>query len=51
MIDKIINEYFVCEVCGAETDIGFLYKGKYLCTDCFKKVKKEKADVKTNDKR
>jgi len=44
---------FHCEYpgCSMFTDEGHDYQGKKYCVDCFKKVKKETTNVKTNDKR
>ena len=51
-IKRIFNTPFHCEYpwCSMFTDEGYEYKGKKYCVGCFKKVEKEEADAKTNNK-
>lgn len=49
---KIIKEYFVCPVCGMETDRGVRKRTKdgqvLVCLSCYKKsVKKEAQEIKS----
>ena len=41
MAEKIVDDWFVCAMCGIETSGGFEHLQKKYCTACFKKVKEQ----------
>ncbi|KKK60862.1 hypothetical protein LCGC14_3020130 [marine sediment metagenome] len=49
MSQEIVDDWFVCAMCGIETSEGFLHLGKRYCTACFKKVKEQLNSTKEGE--
>jgi len=32
------KHYFVCDMCGVETDIGYIKNKKTICINCYKEL-------------